>query len=443
MKCRYCGHEIPEGELICKKCGEEVFIVPDYNPLEDMLTAQIKIGVNDEDADYLDDIAADVRKRTSPRRHTGSSQNMNVRRNTGTGRNMNAGRYTNTGSNSGGRRNTNVRRNTGTGRNMTDRELYERERRRRQAEHKKEMIRKKRQKALLTLTVVIIVILTGCFVLYQNSYSGIVGNGYRALKNQEYGSAENYFRRGIEKNEKKADAYTGLAQTYVRQNQLSDANELFAGAIDKQKNNTELYEAYIIFCIDSKQQMTIPLLLDEAPENIREKLSEYIIEEPEFDLDEGEVYEEVHQLEITASGSTIYYTTDKSEPTLSSTKYSEPIQLTEGENIIRAIAVDERGIPSMSVEKTYVVEFPVEDAPAVSPSTGQYEQAQKIEIKVPEGYEAYYTLTGDDPTTASSKYSGPVDMPEGETLFKAILVNGSGRSSGVTTRNYMLEIEEE
>ena len=189
--------------------------------------------------------------------------------------------------------------------------------------------------------------------------------------------------------------------------------------------------------------MTIPLLLDEAPENIREKLSEYIIEEPEFDLDEGEVYEEVHQLEITASGSTIYYTTDKSEPTLSSTKYSEPIQLTEGENIIRAIAVDERGIPSMSVEKTYVVEFPVEDAPAVSPSTGQYEQAQKIEIKVPEGYEAYYTLTGDDPTTASSKYSGPVDMPEGETLFKAILVNGSGRSSGVTTRNYMLEIEEE
>ena len=203
MKCRYCGHEIPEGELICKKCGEEVFIVPDYNPLEDMLTAQIKIGVNDEDADYLDDIAADVRKRTSPRRHTGSSQNMNVRRNTGTGRNMNAGRYTNTGSNSGGRRNTNVRRNTGTGRNMTDRELYERERRRRQAEHKKEMIRKKRQKALLTLTVVIIVILTGCFVLYQNSYSGIVGNGYRALKNQEYGSAENYFRRGIEKTRKK------------------------------------------------------------------------------------------------------------------------------------------------------------------------------------------------------------------------------------------------
>lgn len=435
MKCRYCGHEIPEGELYCGRCGEEVFIVPDYNPLDDMLTAQIKVGVNSEDTDYLDDIAADVKRRTTPGGRTGNSRNMNVRRNTGqntvagrntgTGRNMNAGRYTN------------------TGRNMTDRELYEREKRRRQAERKKEQLRKKRQKVLLILAILVIGIAAGCVTLYQNSYSGILGSGYRALKNQEYASAENYFRRAIEKDDKKADGYTGLAQTYVRQDQLSDANELFTGAINAQKNNVDLYEAYIIFCIDSEQQAKIPLLLDEAPESVSEKLSEYIIDEPEYDLDEGEVLEEVHQLEITASGNTIYYTADKSEPTISSTKYNGPIQLAEGENVIRAIAVDDRGIPSLPVEKTYIVEFPVEDAPAVSPSTGQYEQAQKIEIKVPDGYEAYYTLTGDDPTTASTKYTGPIDMPEGETLFKAILVNGGGRSSGVTTRNYMLEIEEE
>ena len=37
MKCRYCKAEIPEGELYCKKCGREVQIVPDYNPLEEML----------------------------------------------------------------------------------------------------------------------------------------------------------------------------------------------------------------------------------------------------------------------------------------------------------------------------------------------------------------------------------------------------------------------
>ena len=89
-----------------------------------------------------------------------------------------------------------------------------------------------------------------------------------------------------------------------------------------------------------------------------------------------------------------------------------------------------------------MVEFPIEEAPAVSPSTGQYEEATRIEIKVPDGYEAYYTTSGEDPTTSSKKYTGPVDMPEGETLFKAVLVTSDGRLSGITTRNYMLETGE-
>ena len=50
-------------------------------------------------------------------------------------------------------------------------------------------------------------------------------------------------------------------------------------------------------------------------------------------------------------------------------------------------------------------------------------------------------MDGTDPTTSSKKYSGPINMPEGETIFKAILINGKGRSSGVTTRNYVLEVE--
>ena len=92
--------------------------------------------------------------------------------------------------------------------------------------------------------------------------------------------------------------------------------------------------------------------------------------------------------------------------------------------------------PSLPAQKTYTVELPIVDAPAVSPSTGQYEEARQIEIKVPDGYDAYYTMDESDPTTASTKYTGPVEMPEGTTIFKAILVNGQGRSSGITTRNY-------
>ena len=54
MRCRYCGQRIPEGELYCRHCGKEVRIVPDYNPLDDMLTAQIK-GAIDSDG-YEDEM---------------------------------------------------------------------------------------------------------------------------------------------------------------------------------------------------------------------------------------------------------------------------------------------------------------------------------------------------------------------------------------------------
>ncbi len=45
MRCRNCGAEIPEGQLICPACHMEVQIVPDYNPLEDVLAREVKGSV--------------------------------------------------------------------------------------------------------------------------------------------------------------------------------------------------------------------------------------------------------------------------------------------------------------------------------------------------------------------------------------------------------------
>ena len=45
MKCMHCGADLPEDQLICPSCGREIQIVPDYNPLDDMLTAQLKGGI--------------------------------------------------------------------------------------------------------------------------------------------------------------------------------------------------------------------------------------------------------------------------------------------------------------------------------------------------------------------------------------------------------------
>jgi len=60
-------------------------------------------------------------------------------------------------------------------------------------------------------------------------------------------------------------------------------------------------------------------------------------------------------------------------------------------------------------------------------------------INVPEGYTAYYTLDGTTPSAASAQYKGPIDMPEGQTIFSAVLISKSGKMTQITKRNYVLE----
>ena len=391
MKCKKCGHIIPSGTLYCKNCGEEVYIVPEYNPLDDMLAAQIKNSINNEkqDTDFLNHTLTDTRYQTKPQR----------------------------------------------------RPVDEKEARRRQAERRREAKRKKRKKLLIVMSVIFVFFIGLIIALYQTSYTGVVKKGNKALASQEYGRAEELFVKAIKKNPGKAAAYDGLSKVYIAKKDLVKAEDVFLNAIAEHSSSVELYNTCIQFYLNTDQVMQIPVLLDTANTKVTKALEEYIVEQPTFSLDAKKVYDDVQQLEIEAGKNTIYYTVNGSSPSPSSSKYTEPIQLDEGENIVRAISVNKDGIPSAVKELTYTIELPIEDAPAVSPSTGQYETPMKIEVKVPEGYTAYYTMDGSDPTTASKKYTGPINMPKNETLFKAVLINDKGRSSGITTRNYILYLE--
>ena len=47
MRCAHCNAIIPEGWMRCPRCGKDIQIVPDYNPLEDVLTQEVKGSVED------------------------------------------------------------------------------------------------------------------------------------------------------------------------------------------------------------------------------------------------------------------------------------------------------------------------------------------------------------------------------------------------------------
>ena len=73
---------------------------------------------------------------------------------------------------------------------------------------------------------------------------------------------------------------------------------------------------------------------------------------PAFSL-EGGSYLEGTKVTITSAGNTIYYTTDGSTPTASSTQYTEPIAIAAGKKSYKAIAVDAYGNTSGVVTRTY------------------------------------------------------------------------------------------
>ena len=113
-------------------------------------------------------------------------------------------------------------------------------------------------------------------------------------------------------------------------------------------------------------------------------------------------------MEITYSGEAdIYYTTDGSEPSEDSRRYSKAIQLEEGTTILKAVAVNGQNIRSRVVEAEYVIDL-TEKALEITPASGSYTaaSAQKITVRVPAGTTVYYAFD-QRPDTSSSRLYRP------------------------------------
>lgn len=422
MKCVHCGANIPDDQMICPVCGAEVQIVPDYNPLDDVLAREVRGSVEGATRQIrTDDIRRyrreDLTKNINSTRVLSEDEMERIR--------------------------SNRRKST----NNTERNSAELRRQRQARQQKRlEAAKRKRRRLLLTLAAVVILIGFGIYVAYQNSYTGMLKKGYRAVNEKEYMAAEKYFDRAIIKDKSRPDAYVGLAEIYLDQNDTDGAEDVYLSAIETQPTNEKLYQAAIDFYMETKQPEKVASLLEDCEDdNVLASVSEYVFEAPEFKPEEG-TYKEVQ--EITISSDTegeIYYTTDGTDPTAKTgKKYKEPILLEkEGTTEIRAIVVNMKGIPSGVISQTYTIEFPIADAPAVTPSTGRYTDPQKITITVPDGYTAYYTTDGSEPTASSEKYTGPIDMPANTTTtFNAVLINNrNGKATEVTTRSYITTAE--
>ncbi len=144
----------------------------------------------------------------------------------------------------------------------------------------------------------------------------------------------------------------------------------------------------------------------------------------------------------TDSSAAIYYTTDGSTPTLSSTKYTGPVSVSSSETLT-AIALDTTVggyIESAVVSAAYTIGSTVGAAatPTFTPPAGTYATAQTVTIldNTP-GATIYYTTDGIPPTTNSTLYVDPIEVSSSETI-EAIAVATGYSNSAVASAAYTI-----
>ena len=138
------------------------------------------------------------------------------------------------------------------------------------------------------------------------------------------------------------------------------------------------------------------------------------------------------------AGAAIYYTTDGSMPTASSTRYSGPLTVSTDENL-SAIAVAAGYANSAVATAAYVISQTTA-APTFSPAGGTFSSAQTVTLAdATVGASIYYTTDGSVPSVSSTKYIGPITVSATETI-NAIAAASGYTNSGVVTAVYTINL---
>lgn len=137
----------------------------------------------------------------------------------------------------------------------------------------------------------------------------------------------------------------------------------------------------------------------------------------------------------STAGAKIYYTTDGSTPTTTSTVYNGSLTVTST-TTVKAIAAGSGLLASPVASTTYTLTSQAV-APTFNPPAGDFTTTQSVTLSTSTpNATIYYTTDGSTPTTSSAKYSSPISVATTETITAIAAASGlsnSPPSSGLYT----------
>ena len=387
MKCPNCGEEVLQDHLYCDHCGEEIRIVPDFEPeIENSIT------------ETLSGLAEEI--------------------NPSLGNNVDALQE-----------------------EIVDMDPFWEE---------KPFIPNFSKKRQMTLVGGVLLVLFLLFFLsiiivdtYRNNSSVYLSEkAEAAFQQQDYAEAINAYERILEIDPDNITSRLNIADVYKVTDNGIKAETQYLEVLKQDPSSLDAYKGLISLYEKEKEYEKInELLLVCSNHDALELFGDYLAKPPEFSVVEG-TYNQVVPLKLMDNkNGTIYYTVDGSEPTEKSNVFKTPIFLEKGNYTVKAFFVNKYGVKSSLVKSEYQIDLTVPLSPEISKYSGTYTQPTLIEATIPENCTVYYTTDETEPTNRSIPYTGPIPMMLGDSVFKFVSYSNEGVAGEVITRNYSLNIK--
>lgn len=378
MKCSHCGSDMLKEQVFCEKCGKERLLVPVFEPeIEDSVAASMSNIVQELSPDIQPNIHETAEESKATEKDVDADQHGTKQINFFVS-------------------------------------------------------------AIVALIIFICVFSIFFYAYTENSFEYQYQRAQNAFASEKYEEALEIADICLTMEPDSIEIRLLILEIYQEQ-ELTDVviekcKELIAFAPERQ----EPYDILIPIYIKAEEYQKLSQLLAKCQVSaVVESYADYMALPPEFDPGEGAFNTSISLKLIGGGNGTIYYTLDGSEPSKYSDRYTAPVKLLSGNYEVSAIYINDFGICSDIVTKTYDIESYIDIVPEISAPSGDYVIPQSIQVTVPdEGCSVYYTTDGSEPTMDSDIYTTAFLMPLGSSTFKFLMVDSEGNESEIVTRNY-------
>ncbi len=142
----------------------------------------------------------------------------------------------------------------------------------------------------------------------------------------------------------------------------------------------------------------------------------------------GGVFTEAQQVTLSSNGAPIYFTTDGSEPTAASERYTDTLTLLT-DTVLKAVAIDTSDRSSAILTLNFEIDIP---PPTLSSSSsgGVFNEIQVVTLTTSSGARIFFTLDGSVPADSASEYDEPLTL-ETDVTLTAIAIDALDQTSEI------------